>query len=178
MRIRTVLLTALLAAAFGAVVGAEDKKEPPKKEADKASAFDKFKLLAGEWTGKGGDGKESMDVRIVYKVTSGGSAVVETIDPDGGHEMVTVITKDGDALALTHYCMLGNQPHMKADAKGAADKVAFQFVSVSNAQADKDMFMHDVTYTFVDKDTLKAEWTHCKDGKVGGCVVIDLKRTK
>ena len=38
--------------------------------------------------------------------------------------------------------------------------------------------MHEVTYTFVDKDTLKAEWTHYNDGKAAGTVVFELKRTK
>ena len=29
-------------------------------------------------------------------------------------EMITMYHPDGDGLALTHYCMLGNQPRMKA----------------------------------------------------------------
>jgi hypothetical protein len=38
------------------------------------------------------------------------------------------------------------------------------------------MHMHNVTYTFVDKDTIKAEWTHYMDGKEGGSVVFEAKR--
>ena len=38
--------------------------------------------------------------------------------------------------------------------------------------------MHNVTYTFVDKDTLKSVWTHYQDGKAAGDVVIELKRKK
>jgi hypothetical protein len=38
------------------------------------------------------------------------------------------------------------------------------------------MHMHNVTYTFVDKDTLKAEWTHYMDGKEGGTVTFEVKR--
>ena len=173
MKIRTVLSLIALAAAFTAA-RAEDKKE-----ADAGARFEQFKQLAGDWVGTAsGHGPAEKEVHVQYKVTAGGSAVVETEFPGTDHEMVTVITQDGADLVLTHYCMLGNQPRMKADAKDAADKIPFQFVSVGNANADKDMFMHDVTYTFVDKDTLKAEWTHCHDGKVGGAVVIELKRTK
>jgi hypothetical protein len=173
VKIRAVLSLVALAAAFAAV-RAEDKKE-----ADAGARFEQFKQLAGEWVGTAsGHGPEDKEVHVKYKVTAGGSAVVETEFPDTDHEMVTVITQDGADLALTHYCVLGNQPHMKADAKGAADKIPFQFVSVGNANADKDMFMHDVTYTFVDKDTIKAEWTHCHDGKVQGAVVMELKRKK
>ena len=52
--------------------------------------------------------------------------LVETIFPGSEHEMITVIHPDGDDLALTHYCMLGNQPQMKAAGKGEGNKVEFK----------------------------------------------------
>ena len=52
-----------------------------------------------------GEGKDAHEATVTYKVTSGGSAVVETIGPGTEHEMVTVIHPDGDDLMLTHYCM-------------------------------------------------------------------------
>src|SRR5436190_19851536 len=112
----------------------EGKKEAPPP----SPALEKFVQLAGEWTGKGMHGDASHDVKIVYKVTSGGSAVVETIDPGGDHEMVTVIHPDGDSLLLTHYCMLGNQPQMRAKPKAGENKVAFDFVKATNLKSDKD----------------------------------------
>jgi hypothetical protein len=165
---------------LAALVGraADEPKKAPKKEADHPG-LERFKQLAGEWTGKEiMGGKEAGKVHVKYKVTSGGSAVVETLFPGGDHEMVTVIHQDGNDLALTHYCTLGNQPHMKAEGKGDDDKVAFKFTGASNLKSPKDMHMHDVTYTFVDKDTLKAEWTHFQDGKKGGTVTFVLKRKK
>ena len=123
-------------------------------------------------------GDAEHEARVVYKVTSGGSAVVETIDPGGAHEMVTVIHADGDALLLTHYCMLGNQPHMKAMPKAGASKVAFDFVKATNLKSDKDMCMRSVTFTFVDKDTIKTEWTMFQDGKESERTVFELKRKK
>ena len=92
--------------------------------------------------------------------------------------MVTVIHADGDALLLTHYCMLGNQPHMKAMPKAGDKTVAFEFVKATNLKSDKDMYMRSATFTFVDKDTLKTEWTHYKDGKESGKAVFELKRKK
>jgi hypothetical protein len=174
MKIRIMAPVLAAAMAFAVAAQADDKK--PSAAGDR---FEQFKQLAGEWVGTAtGHGPDQKDVHVQFKVTAAGSAVVETEFPGTEHEMVTVITQDGDDLALTHYCMLGNQPHMKADGKGATDKVPFKFVSIGNANPDKDMFMHDVTYTFVDKDTLKAEWTHCQEGKVHGTVVIELKRKK
>ncbi len=163
----------LAAAAFVSHAQSQDKKGDTKW-----SALEQFTKLEGEWVGKGGDGGMNHDARVIYKVTSGGSAVVETIDPGGPHEMVTVIHADGDALALTHYCMLGNQPHMKATPKAGDKKVVFEFVKATNLKSDKDMCMHSVTFTFADKDTLKTEWTLFKDGKESEKAVFEMKRKK
>lgn len=161
----------LLACAIGSQ--AQEKKSP-----EKISAFDRFKALAGEWVGRGKHGDMEHDARIVYKVTSGGTAVVETIDPGGQHEMVTLIHPDGNALLLTHYCMLGNQPQMKAMPKAGDKTVAFEFVKATNLKSEKDMHMRSVTFTFLDKDTLKTEWTNYTDGKEAGKMVFTLKRKK
>jgi hypothetical protein len=174
MRIRYVasLFLALLACALVA------QAQPDKKGPAKSAAFDRFAQLAGEWVGKAKHGDMEREMHVVYKVTSGGSAVVETIDPGSAHEMVTVIHPDGDALLLTHYCMLGNQPHMKATPKAGDSTVAFEFVKATNLKSDKDMHMHSATFTFVDKDTLRTEWSLYKDGKEMGKAVVELKRKK
>src|SRR5437868_5054306 len=106
--------------------------QPDKKGHTKNPGLERFAQLAGEWVGKGMHGGKEHDIRVIYKVTAGGSAVVETIDPGSDHEMVTVIHPDGDALLLTHYCMLGNQPHMKAMPKTGDSKIAFEFVKATN----------------------------------------------
>lgn len=174
MKIRIVASLVLALSACALIGRADDHK----KGQDKNTALDRFKQLAGEWVGKGTHSGMEHDARIVYKVTSGGTAVVETIDPGGDHEMVTVIHPDGDALLLTHYCMLGNQPQMKAMPKAGDNKVAFEFVKATNLKSDKDMYMRSVTFTFVDKDTLKTEWTNYHEGKEAGKAVFELKRKK
>src|ERR1700686_5146018 len=88
------------------VCAMQSQAQEGKKAADSNPALDRFKQLAGEWVGKGKLGDMEHEMRVVYKVTAGGSAVVETIAPDSAHEMVSVIHADGDALLLTHYCML------------------------------------------------------------------------
>jgi hypothetical protein len=175
MIVRAALSVAFLLALASAPLVGQDKK-PEAKEPAKADTFERFKQLAGEWVGKeqGGDGHEAV---VKYKVTSGGSAVVETIFPGTEHEMLTVFTRDGDDVQLTHYCMLGNQPQMKA-AKADGDKVQFKFVRAANMKSDKDMHMHDATYTFVDKDTFRTEWTLYNDGKATGQKVFEFKRKK
>src|SRR5207253_9688052 len=53
----------------------QDEKGP-----GKGAALEQFKQLAGEWVGKGKHGDMEHEARIAYKVTSGGSAVAETIE--------------------------------------------------------------------------------------------------
>jgi hypothetical protein len=174
MNVKIVLSLSLALAANVLVVQAQ----PESKSKSTNAALERFTQLAGEWVGKGKHGDKEHEIRVVYKVTAGGSAVVETIAPGSEHEMVTVIHPDGDALLLTHYCMLGNQPHMKAMPKAGDSKVPFEFVKVTNVKSDKDMYMRSVTFTFVDKDTLRTEWTHFKDGKESGKATFELKRKK
>ena len=173
---KTKILASLVIALSACALVAQ--ADPDKKGHSNNAALERFAQLAGEWVGKGMHSGMDHEVRIVYKVTAGGSAVVETIDPGSAHEMVTVIHPDGDALLLTHYCMLGNQPHMKAMPKAGDNKVAFEFVKATNLKSDKDMYMHNVTFTFVNKDTLRTEWTHFQDGKDAGKAVFELKRKK
>jgi len=174
MRIRAAVPFIVVLSVIALAVQANEEK----KAATKQAGLDRFKQLAGEWSGKMSHEGQAIDATVTYKVTSNGTAVVETLGPGSEHEMVTVIHQDGDKLALTHYCALGNQPHMKADAKGDGNKFAFDFVSASNLKSDKDMHMHSVTYTFVDNDTLKADWTHYQDGKKAGTASFEMKRKK
>lgn len=142
-------------------------------------AFERFKELAGEWvskTDKPGHGMGKM--RTVFKVTSGGSAVAETMAVGTKHEMINMIHPDGDDIVLTHYCAIGNQPEMKAPDKVEGKDVAFKFVRCGNMKSPNDMHMHSVTYTFVDKDTLRTKWTNYDNGKPAGDVVFEYQRKK
>jgi hypothetical protein len=173
--IRRALCVLLLPVLVLTVYAGDDKTEHRRVGAT-LPAFEQFKQIAGTWEGKEVEGRMGTDVRAVYRVTSGGSAVVDTLFPNTDHEMVTVIHPDGEDLLLTHYCMVGNQPQMKASGTAAGKEVAFKFVRATNLKSPDDMHMHDVTYTFVDSDTLRAKWTHYHGGKPAGDVVFELKR--
>jgi hypothetical protein len=72
--------------------------------------FEKLKTRVGDWEGKNAEGKPA---RVSYKIVSSGTAVMETLDPEGEMEMVTVYTQDLDQVAVTHYCSANNQPRMR-----------------------------------------------------------------
>jgi hypothetical protein len=176
MTARAALPVLVLFALATAPLGGQDKP-PQEKPVGQPAAFEQFKRLAGDWVGKE-QGKDGPDLHIRYQVTAGGSAVVETIFPGSEHEMVTVIHPDGTDLVLTHYCHLGNQPQMKASGGEAGHKIEFKFVRATNLKSPTAKHMHDATYTFVDRDTLKSEWTLYNEGKAAGQVAFELKRQK
>jgi hypothetical protein len=92
--------------------------------------FDKIKSLAGNWEGKATDGNA---VHINYKVVSGGTAVMESIEAGADHQMVTLYYLDGDHLMMTHFCMANNQPRMRADASTSSPSaIKFKFVDATN----------------------------------------------
>src|SRR5690349_7146838 len=98
-----------LAAAF-----AQAGEPPSMKPYTGSKEFEAIKTLAGHWEGNTDEKMPNMSgqVTIDYKVTSGGSAVVETLNAGTPHEMVSVYTDNGGKLAMTHYCLMMNQPHL------------------------------------------------------------------
>ena len=136
-------------------------------------AFDQLKKLEGCW--------ESSDkehpATITYKLSSGGTVLVETIAMGNHAEMISVYHPDGDDLAMTHYCMLGNQPHMKAK---AATNGTLRFVCTggTNMTCSSDKHMHSLVITVVDDDHLKEDWALYDGGKEQGVHSFTLTRKK
>jgi hypothetical protein len=136
--------------------------------------FARLKALAGEWTEAGGDGS----VAVTYKVTGGGSAVIETLHPGKTEEMVTVYTIDKGDLVMTHYCMMGNQPRMKAAKGGDPSVIAFKFDGGGNIASSNDGHMHDLEIAFLGADHVKATWHFYAGGKESEVRNFDLSRKK
>src|SRR5262245_37313836 len=115
------LLLALMITLTGIVSG-EDKTPPKLPAAPTNGGLEKMKKLAGTWLLADEKGEPTDQIASVIKVTAGGSVVHETLFPGQTQEMVSVYTVDGLDLVMTHYCVLGNQPRMKADPKSPANK--------------------------------------------------------
>jgi hypothetical protein len=151
------------------------------KTASKNGPFEKIKALSGEWEVKheGGDHGEHGGT-ITYKITAGGSAVLETLFGGTDHEMVTMYYMEGDQLALTHYCMLHNRPHMHAQKQSSPAKIVFECNDdhEDNAKIENEDHMHKATFNFVDADHLKTEWVLYKDGKPDSTHSFELVRKK
>lgn len=129
------------------------------------AAFELFKHLAGEWVAADdGEMFKKGDLVARYTVTAAGSAVVETVFPGSPHEMVTVYHAEGPDLVLTHYCMEGNQPRMRArNARGP--RFDFAFDGGTNVNPKKDRHMNSASLELVGADELVSVWTEIEAGK-------------
>jgi hypothetical protein len=193
LRVGWVVLGVGLLVGVAGVIAQEkaEKKEKPERPKVTNPGFEKLKSLAGEWVmakESRESGKEEQhekmepkageQVAIVFKVVSAGSAVMEDMLPGTPHEMITMYHMDGPDLVLTHYCALGNQPRMKAEKSDDPNKIVFKFAGGTNMDPAKDPHMHDLTWTFIDADHIRSEWTYFEDGKKSDVTVFDLTRKK
>jgi hypothetical protein len=130
-----------------------------------SAPLERFKALAGDWVAaEDGDMVKKGDLVAHYAVTASGSAVVETVFPGSEHEMVTVYHADGPDLVLTHYCMAGNQPRMRA--RGAqGPRFDFAYDGGTNIDPRHDRHMHSATFDLVGADEIHSEWSELAEGK-------------
>jgi len=141
-----------------------DKAQPKLPAAPTNAALEKMKKLAGTWLVADDAGKPTDQIASIIKITAGGSVVHETLFPGQPQEMVSVYSVDGPDLIMTHYCVLGNQPRMKADPKSSANQIVFHFAGGTNLDPKKDKHMHEATLTFVDEDHLEVNGSAWEDG--------------
>lgn len=172
MRSRFFVVLAVVAISALAWAGAGSPAS--KDESSAATAFAKFKSLAGQWEADSEKGK----VTSTYEVVSNGTAVVEHVNVPGESQMVTVYYLDGAHLVMTHYCSSGNQPHMQAGAfDTASNQIRFDFVNATNLSPG-DGHMHAVQMRFLDADAFNSDWTFYKDGKAAFTVPLQFHRVR
>jgi hypothetical protein len=139
------------------------------------AGLERMKKLAGTWVAADKDGRPTDQVMSVIKVTAGGSAVHETLFPGQPHEMVSVYTAEGPDLVMTHYCVLGNQPRMKADPNSPPDRIVFRFAGGANLNPAKDKHMHEATLTLVGEDRIEVSGTGWENGAPAKDMCCGLK---
>ncbi len=139
------------------------------------AAFERFKKLAGEWTGTSTKGwKES----IRFQTIAGGTVVTETsFDAHPNETMMTMFHLDGDRLMLTHYCVAKNQPRLLATSfEDDGRKITFTFLDGTNMPSRNRGHMDKVVFRFVDDNHMTSQWTWYQDGKESWMEEISLER--
>jgi len=159
---RTLIVVALAACASASVAA---PPEPAALTRAASPALERFKGLAGEWVAaEDGEMSKKGDLVARYAVTAGGSAVVETVFPGSPQEMVTVYHADGPDLVLTHYCMEGNQPRMRAR-KANGSRFDFEFDGGTGIDPRRDRHMHSAVVELVGNDEIRTVWTELAEAK-------------
>jgi hypothetical protein len=176
MRKSTMLVIAVVCFSFAGLHAAYAGEHPPGPYPG-SKEFERMKQLVGAWEGTADMGKEGEKLRVEYRLTAGKSALVETISPGTPEEMVSVYHDRKGKLAMTHYCMLHNQPRMtlkKADAR-TLDLV---FAKDNDINPAKETHMHALSIAFEDDDHIVQKWTTFEQGKAKGVVTLNLTRVR
>lgn len=140
--------------------------------------FERMKQLVGTWEGTSDMDKEGKKVKVEYRLTSGGSALVETLSPGAAEEMVSIYHDRKGKLAMTHYCMLRNQPLMILK-KAGPQTIELVFAEKGNSiDPAKEQHMHAVRIEFTDNDHIIQKWTTYEKGKEKGGVTLNLTRVR
>lgn len=134
-----------------------------------------IKGLVGTWTGEMDHGSGPEKVTLVYRVTAGGSAVVETFNPGSPMEMVTVYHDRHGKLQLTHYCMLGNQPLMQLT-DSSDNTISLKLAKKNSGVEAEAMYMSALTIKFDSANKIKQTWSMSNGGKEQQGPTVELTR--
>jgi hypothetical protein len=157
----TTMGTTLLLAATLSLTAGETGTPTPKAGSPE---FERMKALVGTWEGKVDIGQGPIDMTVHYRLLASGSVLEERVFAGTPNEMVTMYYDKGNKLALTHYCMMGNQPGMllkSADAR----TISFDFDKTCGINPTKESHMHALTIRFDDADTITTSCKAIMDGK-------------
>ena len=140
--------------------------------------FEKMKQLVGVWEGNVDTDKGMETLRVTYELTSAGNAIVERFAAGKPHEMVTVYHDFGGKLTMTHYCSLGNQPHMELMGSGGSELVFVLSEKNPGLASLSEMHMHGLRIALEGKDNITNTWTLYDQGVKKSEMKIKLSRIK
>ena len=169
---------ALIPVASGRLPGQSPKAATP---IDAEKEFQELKKLAGTWKGRGPDGV----VRVTFRVTSGGSALLQEMVPEGrvsdpsngDDDPVTMIYVDGNKLTLVMYCDTGrNRPRMLG--KRSPDGNGIEFAMVDFGGDRKHGIMDRALFSIVDAAHHSEGWDYVTTGGQRLHAQMDLTRVQ
>jgi hypothetical protein len=129
-------------------------------QTDAQKAFTTIKSLPGTWEGNSAMGP----VKVTFKTTSGGSAVMSEIL--GKEDMISMFNLDGPGrLLMTHYCAVGNEPRMEASVSPDGKVITFNYVDATNLASPDAAHMHRMVLTLIDENHHTEEWMFVDHGK-------------
>ena len=144
--------------ALGLAAGARAAETPQAAGVDPKQAFELLKGLAGTWNGNI-ETATGPAATVQFVLASGGTVVEEVQFPGTPHEMRSLYHMDGPDLVMTHYCAMGNQPHMRLDkGRSSTKELVFDFAGGTNLDPAKDKHIHSGWIRLSGPDRVEAEW--------------------
>ena len=149
---QTVLLSILLCPAW---------LDAAESDGNAANAFKQLSSLVGAWEGKFEDGRPHS---VSYRLTAGGTVLVETWTLGSGRESMTLYHMDGGTLVADHYCPQGNTPRLELKKGGGADRLSFVFRDGTNLQVKGKSHQHAFWIKLNGKDSFERGETYVENG--------------
>jgi hypothetical protein len=178
----TLMLSVLTTTALSQSAGRENA---PKSGGQQSAeqAFARLATLAGNWTGQAVG--MSAPMRMSLRVTSGGSALLQEMLPEGrpddpsngDDDPITMLYVEDGRLILLMYCDGGKNRARLAGTLSTDGKTAtFDFLDVSGGT--KYGYMHHAVFTLIDSDHHSEDWTYMMPGGKPVQGHVDLVRAK
>jgi hypothetical protein len=121
-------LTAIVALTLAQGASAQAPASPSRA----AAAFARLAALAGTWSGIWANGRPHS---VTYRLSAGGTVLVETWALGPGRESITIYHLDGERLLATHYCPQGTQPRLALALGSDPGRLDFTLLDGANLDA-------------------------------------------
>ena len=158
MLLTSTLLSLLLTATSPPTTAAPTAQAPP----DAAAAFARLTSLVGEWQGTAASGRT---FTVSYRMTAGGTVLVETWTLGSGRESMTMYHLDGSTVVATHYCPIGNQPTLELASADPAGDIAFRFRAATNLPDPAVSHQSAFVLRLIDHDHYWRSETYVENGE-------------
>jgi hypothetical protein len=130
-------------------------------QTDARAAFTQLQTLVGEWEGKTEAGRV---LKVSYRLTAGGTVLVETWTLGPQRESLTLYHMDNESLIATHYCPVGNQPRLRLKDGGKPSLLAFEFVSATNLPKPELAHQHRFEMELLQANSFARSETYLENG--------------
>ena len=113
-------------------------------------AFEAFQGLKGKWAIQSQG--EILPMDMTYETASKNSVITEQF----GKEL-SVISRQGDQVIMSHYCNAGNQPRLKLLSSNAPGVFTFETVEVVNLKSKNTPYVQKIIYHLPDATHIELE---------------------
>ena len=139
---------------------------------DAEQAFKQLTSLVGTWKGNFPDGREHS---VSYRLTAGGTVLVETWTLSAMRESMTMYHLDGGMLMATHYCPQGNQPRLMLVSD--VGQLSFEFHDGTNLQIPNKSHQYSFWLQINDKDHFQRNENYVENGTATQSVTSEDPKT-